>query len=370
VAKEAPADLVEGDVVAGDVHEGELVDVEGPPRSVRWSASTSSAVLRPIHAIGWPRIRWTALVGYLGVLVAIVLTEGVPTGRGAIGVIMMSGLAISRLGRGWRQLGRMVVDWLPFTAVLQFYDHTRGLADGLGIPLHEADILHAEQWLFGGVEPSLWLQQHLYSPTHVYWYDAVVTLIYTTHFLATPILAAVLWLRDRRLWMRYISRVILLSVAGLITYVLFPEAPPWLAARDGLTPGVDRLSPRGWIWLHAEDMDDLLGQAQNDGANPVAAMPSLHVAFAALVAIFVATRIRSKWRRLAYLYPVAMGFTLVYTGEHYVLDLVVGVAYAVAAHLVMNRWEARRGRRAVVPVPDAGPDHADDLDEQGAATWR
>jgi membrane-associated phospholipid phosphatase len=117
-------------------------------------------------------------------------------------------------------------------------------------------------------------------------------------------------------------------------------------------------------------MDDLLGQAQNDGANPVAAMPSLHVAFAALVAIFVATRIRSKWRRLAYLYPVAMGFTLVYTGEHYVLDLVVGVAYAVAAHLVMNRWEARRGRRPVVPVPDAGPDVADDLDEQRTAAWR
>jgi membrane-associated phospholipid phosphatase len=41
-----------------------------------------------------------------------------------------------------------------------------------------------------------------------------------------------------------------------------------------------------------------------------------------------------------------MGFTLVYTGEHYVLDLVAGVLYALAVHAALNRWEARRaGRR-------------------------
>jgi membrane-associated phospholipid phosphatase len=344
----------------------DLVDAD-EPQSVPWTTTVHSAILRPIHAIGWPRIRWAALVVYVGILVFIVLADGVPTGRAALAIIIVSGLAISTIGHGWRQLGQVVFDWLPFTAVLLIYDRTRGLADGLGIPLHEADIVDAEKWLFGGVEPTVWLQQHMYSPTHVYWYDALCTLVYTTHFLATPILAAVLWLRDRRLWMRYISRVIVLSVAGLITYVLFPEAPPWLAARDGLTPAVERLSARGWIWLHAGHVNDLLARAQNDGANPVAAMPSLHVAFAALVAIFVATRMRSKWRRLLYLYPAAMGFVLVYCGEHYVLDLLAGIAYAVAAHLVLNRWEARRGGRPVVPVADDDSGGADDLDGQKAA---
>jgi membrane-associated phospholipid phosphatase len=68
----------------------------------------------------------------------------------------------------------------------------------------------------------------------------------------------------------------------------------------------------------------------------------MHVAFACLVALFIASRLHSRWRHLLLLYPVAMGFALVYTGEHYVLDLVVGVAYAVAAHLAMNAWERRR----------------------------
>ena len=113
----------------------------------------------------------------------------------------------------------------------------------------------------------------------------------------------------------------MLSVAGLITYCLFPEAPPWLAARDGLTAPVARLSARGWDWFHLGDVNATLARAQDDGTNPVAAMPSLHIAFATLVAIFVATRLRSRWRYLLVLYPVAMGFTLVYCGEHYVLDL-------------------------------------------------
>jgi membrane-associated phospholipid phosphatase len=254
----------------------------------------------------------------------------------------MIGLGLTSIGRGWRASVQVVIDWLPFTAVLLLYDRTRGVADGLGITLHEQDILSAEKWLFGGTEPTLWLQQRLYDAAHVHWYDALITLVYTSHFLATPILAAVLWMRDRAAWLRYISRVIVLAVAGLLTYCLFPEAPPWMAARDGLSEPVARLSARGWIWLHAGNLNDVLARAQEDGSNPVAAMPSLHVAFAVLVAITIAARLRSRWRWLLLLYPLAMGFTLVYTGEHYVLDLVVGAAYAVGVHYLMNRWDRRR----------------------------
>jgi membrane-associated phospholipid phosphatase len=193
------------------------------------------------------------------------------------------------------------------------------------------------------------LQQQLYDAAHVHWYDALITLVYTSHFLATPVLAAILWLRNRADWLRYISRVIVLAVAGLLTYCLFPEAPPWMAARDGLTAPVARLSARGWIWLHAGNLNDVLARAQEDGANPVAAMPSLHVAFAVLVAITIGTRLRSRWRWLLVLYPLAMGFTLVYTGEHYVIDLVVGAGYALAVHFLLNRWDRRRALRPYEP---------------------
>jgi membrane-associated phospholipid phosphatase len=314
---------------------------------------------------GWRRIRLLAFAAYFGVLAWIVITQGVPTARPTLAVIIVTGLALTSIGRTWRHTARVILDWLPFTAVLMIYDRTRGVADRLGISLHEKDIVRAEEWLFGGTEPTIWLQHHMYDPAHVYWYDALCTLVYTSHFLATPILAALLWLRDRALWLRYISRVVVLSFAGLITYCLFPEAPPWMAARDGLTEPVARLSARGWIWLHASNVNDALANAQNDGANPIAAMPSLHVAFAALVALMIATRIRSGWRYLLALYPAAMGFTLVYCGEHYVLDLVAGVAYAYAVHLALNQWERRRRRRRADSADRAErPESSGELDDR------
>jgi membrane-associated phospholipid phosphatase len=317
----------------------------------------------PTRVIDWHRVRLTAYTAYFAALVWIVIAFGIPTARLQLAAIIMTGLLLTSIGHSWQHSARVVLDWLPFTGVLVLYDRTRNVADALGIELHEADVLRAEKWLFGGSEPTVWLQQHLYHPAHVYWYDALCTLVYTTHFLATPILAAVLWLRDRSLWLRYITRVILLAVAGLITYCLFPEAPPWLAARDHLTDPVARLSARGWIWLHAGHLNQVLANAQNDGSNPVAAMPSLHVAFAVLVAIFVAERLRSRWRWLLVLYPAAMGYTLVYCGEHYVLDLVAGVAYAIAVHLGLNRWEARRARR----VSPSASDPDESADETGVS---
>ena len=205
--------------------------------------------------------------------------------------------------------------------------------------------IDADRALFFGQVPTTWLQQHFYHPASVHWWDALATLVYASHFLATPIVAAVLWVRDRAVWFSYICRVIALAVAGLVTYTLFPEAPPWMAARDGLIDPVARLSSRGWVWLHMGQVDSLVSHAQHDGANPIAAMPSLHAAFAALIALFIGARMRSRWRWLLALYPLAMGLTLVYTGEHYVIDIVIGFAYAFAIDRLVGYWEASRAQR-------------------------
>lgn len=191
---------------------------------------------------GWRWLRRLGYAAYCGVLVAVVSRYSVPTGRLSVAVIVVTGLVLSTIGRGWRQTALVARDWLPFTAVLVAYDQTRGLADALGMRLHETDVLRAERWLFGGVEPTAWLQDRFYRACQVSWYDALATVVYTSHFLVTPVLAAVLWLRNRAEWLRFITRVIVLSVASLITYGLFPEAPPWFAGRDGLSEPVARLS--------------------------------------------------------------------------------------------------------------------------------
>ncbi|MGH8775944.1 MAG: phosphatase PAP2 family protein [Jiangellaceae bacterium] len=304
-----------------------------------------------------PRKRWTwpihrvGLTLYLLVLAVYVVRVGVPTDRiGQTGWIVL-GIVAARLGRPAREHLRAVVDWLPLLGALILYDHTRGIADSLGMTVRVMELVDVERALFGGILPSAWLQEHFSDPADPQWWDAVASLVYTSHFVVPWALAAVLYVRSRPVWLTYVRRVVLLSYAGLATYILLPAAPPWFAAKYGPIPEeIDRVITNGWAVLGLRSAGAWLEEAQA-GSNLVAALPSLHTAFALLVSVALWPLVRNPALRvLIALYPVAMGLTLVYGGEHYVIDVLLGWVYVVLVLLVARAWERR----------SAGPDSRGD----------
>jgi membrane-associated phospholipid phosphatase len=296
----------------------------------------------PAYEAKWRRIRMRAVVVWLILLAVVVKFIGIPTDRASITLVVLTLLAIPCLGKGWASYGRVLLDWIPFTAVLIAYDYSRGLATRIGMPLHMADIAGADRHIFG-VVPTVWLQDHFLHPGDPRWWDGVATLTYTSHFVATPVIAAVLWIRDRTLWVSFVARIMVLSLAGLVTYILFPAAPPWYASREGVIAPIVRASSRGFLEVHINHAGNLVQQGQL-ASNPVAAMPSLHTAFALTIALFVIRRFRSPLRWVMIAYPMVMGISLVYMGEHYVVDVVAGLIYAAAVDQVVTRWERRHGR--------------------------
>lgn len=300
----------------------------------------------PVDTARWRRIRRRWVAGYVVALVVVVLVAGVPTDRGSLLLIVVSGLGITCLGRGWPAFRRVLLDWLPFTAALIAYDYSRGLSRRVGAPLHMADIAGIDRSVFGAV-PSVVLQRRFLDAGTVHWYDAAATLVYTSHFVATPVLAAVLWLRNREAWLAFVRRVIALAVAGLVTYVVFPAAPPWYASKEHVIGPVIRASSRGWAWLHVNHAGNLLQEGQV-ASNPVAAMPSLHTAYATIITLFVLSRFRSRWRLVVLAYPAVMALALVYLGEHYVVDVAAGIVYAVLVDRAVRWWENRHCDRVDV----------------------
>ena len=173
----------------------------------------------------------------------------------------------------------------------------------------------------------------------------------------TPLLLAVLWVRNRAHWARFARLVVALSAAGLVTYVLYPAAPPWLAARDGVVEPVKRLSGVGWEVLGLPRAGALLADSQGE-VNQVAAVPSLHTAFAVLACLVLLPVATRSWQRvLLVAYPVLMGVVLVWAGEHYVIDTLLGAVYAVGLVGLLARLGpvlARVGRR-LSPVGRPAP---------------
>ena len=294
-----------------------------------------------------------ALALYFGVLAVYVVRVGVPFDRPLQALWLLAGMAAAQVGRPVRQWLLLLRDWLPFFAAMLVYDYTRGVSDTMGRPVLVGGLVHAERVVSLGHVPTVELQGRFYDPGVVHWYDVGASVVYASHFVLPWALAAVLYLVDRRLWVGFARRIITVSFAGLLTYILLPAAPPWFAARVGLVGEVQRISTRGWADVGLRPAGQLLDKAQAD-TNLVAALPSLHAGTAMLIALWAWPLLPSAWARAGLIaYPVVMGLTLVYGGEHYVVDVLMGWAYAAAAVAACSAYERwRSGRRTAQPADD------------------
>ncbi|MEU8264390.1 phosphatase PAP2 family protein [Micromonospora sp. NPDC048999] len=301
--------------------------------------------------------------------VAAWLVIGLPTDPAYAFVWIWAATIAWHSARPWRSHLRFARDWIPVVVLLAVYTISRGFAANGATP-HAMEMIVVDRfllgWATGGEVPTVWLQEHLYRP-EVHWWDVLVSWVYFSHFVATFAAAAVLWMRDRSRWAAYMRRWGFLCAAGLATYFAYPAAPPWWAGQNGLLTEVARISTRGWKEMGMHGAGNVLNAGQI-ASNPVAAMPSLHTAFALFVVLYFLPSVRKRWWPLLLSYPLAMTFTLVYSGEHYVIDVLVGWVYVGLTFLVVNlaergwaAWRARRTPEAATgerqsPVPaQAGP---------------
>jgi membrane-associated phospholipid phosphatase len=294
----------------------------------------------------WRRRRIALLVTYVTAFVVTTALWGFPASRDRVLVWVLAGLVVAVVGRP-HALARLLVDFLPVIAFLYAYDLLRGAADGLFDHVFTLPQLRVDEWLFGGSAPTITLQRALWTPGHPHVWDFAAFFVYLTYFIVPITVAAVLWRYAHDAFRRYVSLWIGLSFAALATYALYPATPPWLASRQGFLPHVVRITP--YMSRHVGvDLSRVMGSQQF--VNKVAAVPSLHAATALLIALFFWSWTR-RWRWLLVVYPLAMAFSLVYLGEHYVSDVLLGWLYAVVVFVVGNRIYDRYVERGTAPEP-------------------
>lgn len=184
--------------------------------------------------------------------------------------------------------------------------------------------------VFGlGEIPSLRLQRKLGRPGRVLRHDTALSLLHWSWFLVPHgSVAYVLWRRPER-FARAAGMMAATFDVGVVGYWLVPTAPPWWAGENGHLPPVRRIMVEAgaefWGQLWQRLYDSL-------GRNPFAAMPSLHFG-TSVMAAHVLGEVGRAEAAFGWAYAFALGFALVYLGEHYVIDLVGGFALAEAVRL-------------------------------------
>lgn len=252
-------------------------------------------------------------------------------------LVAMTGVAVLA-NRG----GKFARDWLPILLAVLVYTLAGSLVAKLSMPVHYTFQIHFERFIAGGAVPTVWLQRHLYDG-HTGPLEEFTVVMYVSHFIVPLLLGFGLWWTGRREALRALLRSLLVvSVLGEITFVLLPTAPPWLAAEHGYLPPVHQIFKLGLRDLGLGGAAAHVGSA---GAyDIVAAMPSLHAAWP-LIGILVARKYRLGRPVLLLLTCQLAGvlFAIVYAGEHYVADALVGWVYAVAAFVLVGRyWDRDR----------------------------
>jgi membrane-associated phospholipid phosphatase len=218
---------------------------------------------------------------------------------------------------------RFIRDWFPFITFVLTFEAMRTVADHLSSVVHFTELASAERGIFGTL-PTLVLQQLYRMPI----LDYLGAFFYSLHFIIPTVFAFVLWKFCPREYWKYVCAFLVCSYSALITAALYPTAPPWAAGVGAVRILLQVDHQIGIPFYHTffEFFE----------ANPYAAFPSLHSAYPWLVSLYAFKIKRAKALPILAI-PAGVWFSAVYLGEHYIVDVIGGIAYATCAFLLTEK---------------------------------
>ena len=233
-------------------------------------------------------------------------------------------------------------DLSPFLFVWLFYDGMAIFTDNVSQRVQGKEIYDLDVFLFGkffnGEAPPIWFYQN----ERIFLVTAITGILYLAYIFIPIIIALVLWLKREnpiyyRLYWELSLTFLLVTILAVITFYLYPCAPPWYYVENGFSNPLTEVHPDS---AQLQDVDDFLGIPifrlfYSFESNPFAAFPSLHVAYPILTAL-IWKKIKPKRSYLAWLFPIGVAFSAVYLNHHWVTDGLAAIIYTLVSYKIVQ----------------------------------
>jgi membrane-associated phospholipid phosphatase len=253
-------------------------------------------------------------------------------------------LVLSQIEHPFLPLGVRPMEFvLPFIATGALYDSQRYWGQAVrGIPHVAEPYLFEKRW-FGVPSPNgtltlnEWFAPHLHPVL-----DFIAGGVYLTFIGVFILLAAYFtrrihyeasleWTPTQRQWSAraLVWSFLVVNVLGFATWFLYPAAPPWYVDTYGLdTILLDvPMNPARTVRFDALFGTSFFTGMYGAGSNPFGAIPSLHVSYPVISVVF-AMKVR-KLRLFTIVFASLVGFGAVYLNHHYLIDVLLGIAYGL-----------------------------------------
>ncbi len=255
----------------------------------------------------------------------------------------MTSLALERVvacARRARRTRPLLIGEIAVVALLVFaYDRVRALAElrPAAALANGQLVIDAERFLHVDIEltANLWLTSHRMLSELSSWYYQ------TAHLTVTLLVLALCYWRRPDAYRSARNALVAINVVGFMVFWVFPVAPPRLAGAGfvdtALAAGVSAPTD------------------PSASMNPYAAMPSLHLAWAAWVAVVGLLLTRQLLARvLCVAYPLVTAVVVMITANHYLFDVLAGVAVALLMARLTGLTSGAAVVRPRVPSPRTG----------------
>ncbi len=241
---------------------------------------------------------------------------------------------ITDQSRGWswfpdHGLARTILELLIIVPAYALYSLVRGTVDGrTAVAYH-----HATQVV--NIERTLGIFREAELQSLILTQQTAVRLVNTVyvwgHIPLIIVIAIWLFTFHRQRYPLFRNAFLISGAIGLLLFWLLPTAPPRYLQYWGF---VDTAVHSGSYYIFQSP----------SFVNEYAAMPSLHFGWSLLCATAVFANVRSRWRYLAYLLPIATLGGVVLTANHYFLDVFAGGCVALVALFLASQIRIRAPR--------------------------
>ncbi len=228
------------------------------------------------------------------------------------------------------QTRRFMLALAVFVAFAMLYDIMKMFPNYHYNEVDISQIYFLEKRLFGFVSEGIAVTPNEYfSINHTQFLDILSAFFYLNWMPVPLAFAFYLYFRNKRLYLDFALTFLLVNIIGFIGYYVYPAAPPWYvdlygfefkAGIPGNTAGFERFDELIGI--------PVFGSLYSRNSNVFAAVPSLHCAYPVVVLYYGIVAKVGKPILLLVLFMTGIWFAAVYSGHHYVIDVILGVVCA------------------------------------------
>jgi hypothetical protein len=235
---------------------------------------------------------------------------------------------------------KLITAFSVFIVFWILFDYMKALPNYAVNPVHTGSLYELDKGLFGAYAPdgTLLSPNEYWTRHHTTALDILAGCSYLCWMPVPLAFGVYLFYKKRAGFLPFALTFLFVNLLGFVIYYVYPAAPPWYIQLYGFqvhlsTPGNTAGLQRFDDYFHAGIFHALYAKS----SNVFAAMPSLHAAYP-LITFYYGVKNRVGWLNL-FLGMVVLGiwFAAVYTGHHYVLDVLAGIACALVGIFIFQR---------------------------------